>query len=118
MGGVGSATIQAIITKHVPSNRVGQLSCAVGMLLALPRILGPLLFNGIYVSTVGTFPQAVFVLLASSYGISFLASFAVRPHVHWEDEQEEETRPLNPGQQAYNANTNTLPIDEEGIRVQ
>lgn len=80
MGGLGSATVQAIVTKHVPSNRVGQLLGAVDMLLALSRILGPLLFNGIYAATVGTFPQAIFVLLASLYGISFLASFAVRPH--------------------------------------
>ncbi|KAJ9419743.1 major facilitator superfamily domain-containing protein [Fusarium oxysporum] len=117
MGGLGSAIIQATITKHVPSNRVGQLLGAVGMLLALSRILGPLLFNGIYAATVGTFPQAIFVLLASLYGISFLASFAIRPHVHWDDEQEE-TRPLSPGQQKYNARTNTLPIDEERVHIQ
>ena len=80
MGGLGSATIQAVVTKHVPSNRVGQLLGAVGMLLALARVLGPLLFNGLYAATVGTFPQAIFALLASLYGVSLLASFAVRPH--------------------------------------
>ncbi|KNB18714.1 hypothetical protein FOXG_16153 [Fusarium oxysporum f. sp. lycopersici 4287] len=89
MGGLGSAAIQAIVTKHVPTNRVGQVLGAVGMLLALSRILGPLLFNGIYAATVGTFSQAIFVLLVSMYGISFLASFVIRAHVHWEDEQEE-----------------------------
>ncbi|KNB06464.1 hypothetical protein FOXG_07165 [Fusarium oxysporum f. sp. lycopersici 4287] len=117
MGGLGSATIQAIVIQHVPSNRGGRLLGAVGMQLALSRILGPLLFNGIYAASVRTFPQAIFVLLASLYGISFLASFAIRPHVHWEDEQEE-TRPLNPGQQAYNTSTNTMPIAEDRVRVQ
>ncbi|KNB04850.1 hypothetical protein FOXG_16226 [Fusarium oxysporum f. sp. lycopersici 4287] len=80
MGGLGSAAIQAIVTKHVPTNRVGQVLGAVGMLLALSRILGPLLFNGIYAATVGTFSQAIFVLLVSMYGISFLASFVIRAH--------------------------------------
>lgn len=80
LGGLGSATIQATVTKHVPSNRVGQLLGAIGMLHALARVLGPLLFNGLYAATVGTFPQAIFVLLASVYGVGFLASFLVRPH--------------------------------------
>ena len=80
LGGLGSATIQATLTKHVPSNRVGQLLGAIGMLHALARVLGPLAFNGLYAATVGTFPQAIFVLLAAVYGIGFLGSFFVRPN--------------------------------------
>ncbi|KAI7771996.1 hypothetical protein LZL87_011689 [Fusarium oxysporum] len=104
-----------VLRAALTSDILGQLLGAVDMLLALSRILGPLLFNGIYAATVGTFPQAVFVLLASSYGISFLASFAVRPHgelLLLPEDSYMLTRC------AYNANTNTLPIDEEGIRVQ
>lgn len=80
VGGLGSATIQAAITKHVPSNRVGQLLGAVGMLHALARVLGPLLFNGLYAATVGVFPQAVFVLLATIYFLGYLCTLFLKPH--------------------------------------
>lgn len=79
-GGLGSATIQAAITKHVPPERVGQLLGAIGQLHALSRVFAPILFNGIYSATVRQFPQAFFVLLASMFGLVLLASFAVRPH--------------------------------------
>ncbi|CAM1511371.1 Fc.00g088840.m01.CDS01 [Cosmosporella sp. VM-42] len=112
MGGLGSATIQAVVTKHVPSNRVGQILGAIGMLHALARVLGPLLFNSLYAATVATFPQAIFVALASLYGIGFIASWFIRPHIHWEDQPAEETEPLYPEQQAFNA------IDEDQVRIQ
>lgn len=80
LGGLGSATIQAAVTKHVPSNRVGQLLGAIGMLHALARVLGPLLFNGLYALTVEVFPQAIFVLLAALFGVGLVASLFVRPH--------------------------------------
>lgn len=80
LGGLGSAISQAIITKHVPSERVGQLLGAIGMLHALTRVLGPVLFNGLYAATVAYFPQAIFVLLASIFGVALTASFLVRPH--------------------------------------
>ncbi|KAH7159278.1 major facilitator superfamily domain-containing protein [Fusarium sp. MPI-SDFR-AT-0072] len=37
MGGLGSATIQAIVTRHVPSNRVGQLLGAISQIGESPR---------------------------------------------------------------------------------
>lgn len=80
IGGLGGATSQAIITKHVPSERVGQLLGAVGMLHALARVLGPVLFNGLYAATVATFPQAIFVLLAAIFGVALTSAFLVRPH--------------------------------------
>lgn len=80
LGGLGSATIQAVVTKHVPSDRVGQLLGAIGMLHALARVGGPVLFNGLFAATVGVYPQAVFVLLAGIFGIGLVATFVVRPH--------------------------------------
>ncbi|KAH7145771.1 major facilitator superfamily domain-containing protein [Dactylonectria estremocensis] len=79
-GGLGSATSQAIITKHVPPQRVGQVLGAIGMLHALSRVLGPVLFNGLYAATVKVFPQAIFVLLATTFGIALTASFVVKTH--------------------------------------
>ncbi|KAJ2906355.1 hypothetical protein MKZ38_002071 [Zalerion maritima] len=97
-GGIGSATIQASVTKHVPPQRVGQLLGAMGLLHAIARVVAPILFNGLYAATVKTFPQAFFVLLLSLLGAAFLASLLMRPHVFipesQEDDQDEESSPL------------------------
>jgi MFS family permease len=79
-GGLGGATVQAALTKHVPSEMVGQLLGAIGLLHALARVLAPMAFNGLYYVTVATFPQAIFVLLVSLFVVALLASFFVRPH--------------------------------------
>lgn len=80
VGGLGSATIQSAITKHIPPSSVGQVLGAVGMLNALLRIAGPVLFNGVYAMTVKSFPQAVFVMLLCMFGLGLMATFVVRPH--------------------------------------
>ncbi|CAG7565084.1 unnamed protein product [Fusarium equiseti] len=120
LGGLGSATGQAIITKHVPSERVGQLLGAIGMLHALARVFGPVIFNGVFALTAGRFNQAIFVLLASVFGVALVISFTIRPHVVWEDEQlEEEREPLNPTNEAFALSSDQLPIDEEDqLRIQ
>jgi MFS family permease len=79
-GGLGSATIQAVVTKHVPAERVGQMLGAIGMVHALARVIGPIIFNGLYAETVATFPQAVFLLLICLFGLAFICSFAIKPH--------------------------------------
>lgn len=80
VGSLGSATIQASLTKHVPPDTVGQLLGAVGLLHALARVLSPLAFSGVYWATLATFPQAIFVLLVGLFGLSLLGSLLVRPH--------------------------------------
>ena len=79
-GGVGSPTLQSALTKHVPHDRVGQLLGATGLLHALARIVCPAVFNFIYARTVKSFPQTVFVVLASCFGVAFLVSWFVRPN--------------------------------------
>ncbi|KAH7221856.1 major facilitator superfamily domain-containing protein [Fusarium oxysporum] len=113
VGGLGSATGQAMITKHVPSERVGQLLGAIGMMHALARVLGPVLFNGVYALTVGRFNQGIFVLLASVFGFALVVSFAIRPHVVWEDEPEDERQPLNQTEEAFAVPDGQVPLDEE-----
>lgn len=78
-GGLGSATLQASLSKHVPAESVGQLLGAIGLMHALSRIVCPIIFNGLYAATVKFYPQAFFVLLASVYGVSVLASWLIRP---------------------------------------
>jgi MFS family permease len=80
LGGVGSPTLQSSLTKHVPHDKVGSLLGATGLLHALARIVCPLVFNLIYAATVGTFPQAVFVVLSCCFVVAFLCSWFIRPH--------------------------------------
>ncbi|KAG7048428.1 major facilitator superfamily transporter [Colletotrichum scovillei] len=107
-GGLGSATIQAAITKHVPADQVGQLLGAIGVLHALSRVLGPIAFNTLYYSTVGVFDQAIFVLLASLFGLALLASFIVRPGVFLEETYE--PVPSSAHQPSSNANSEALEV--------
>ncbi|TWU76468.1 hypothetical protein ED733_007208 [Metarhizium rileyi] len=96
-GGLGSATIQSVITKHVPHDRVGRALGAVGMLQALVRVIGPVILNGVYAATVASYPQAIFVALAGLFSFALLCSFVIVPFVHWDEEHdgEEEREPLN-----------------------
>lgn len=80
LGGLGSATTQAVITKHVPQERVGQVLGAIGMLHALARVVGPVVFNGIYAATVESFPQAIFVALGSLFVAALVCSLVIKPH--------------------------------------
>jgi MFS family permease len=79
-GGLGSATIQSAVTKHVPPERVGQMLGAIGLLHSLARIIAPIVLNQLYAATVETFPQAFFVLLAGLFGATLVASFLLRPN--------------------------------------
>ncbi|KAK0620364.1 major facilitator superfamily domain-containing protein [Immersiella caudata] len=87
LGGMGSATIQASLSKHVPADRVGQLLGGIGLLHSLARVFSPVVFNGIFAATVKTFPQAFFVLLAGVFAICLALSFLVRPHVYMEEDE-------------------------------
>ncbi|OAA64294.1 major facilitator superfamily MFS-1 [Niveomyces insectorum RCEF 264] len=89
-GGLGSATIQSSLTKHVAPDRVGQLLGAIGLLHSISRIFAPLIFNGLYAATVGTFPQAIFVLVSFVFSVVFVLTFFIRPHVFLVDATEED----------------------------
>jgi MFS family permease len=84
-GSMGSPTLGSALTKHVPPDRVGQLLGATGLLHALARIIGPTVFNGIYSITVYNFKQTVFVALTATFGLLFVCSWFVRPHVYLDD---------------------------------
>lgn len=80
VGGIGSPTLGAALTKHVPQEKVGQLLGATGLLHAFARVVGPTIFNGIYSATVGSFRQTVFVCLVATFGIAFICSWFIVPH--------------------------------------
>jgi len=82
IGGLGSATIQGAITKHVPPERVGSILGAIGLVHSLGRVAAPIIFNGLYAATVEIFPQALFVLLLGLFSTALLFSFFVRPFVY------------------------------------
>lgn len=79
IGGLGSATIQGAITKHVPPERVGSILGAMGLVHSLGRVTAPIIFNGLYAATVETFPQALFVLLLGLFVVALFFSFLVQP---------------------------------------
>jgi MFS family permease len=79
IGGIGSPTMQAALTKHVPKESIGQLLGAMGLLHAIARIIGPTLFMGIYAVTVKSFPQAYFFIITLMFGLGFGVSLFVRP---------------------------------------
>ncbi|KAI4192673.1 MAG: hypothetical protein LQ348_003074 [Seirophora lacunosa] len=85
VGGMGSPTLQSALTKHVPPEQTGAVLGAAGLLHALARVAGPLVFNSIYSATVGKFTQTVFVCLSSTFFLAFVLSWFIKPHAHWED---------------------------------
>lgn len=80
IGGMGSPTLQAALTKHVPPDRTGQVLGAMGLLHASARVVAPAIFNLVYAQTVGKFTQTVFVCLAATFGVAFILSWLIRPH--------------------------------------
>ncbi|MCJ1287314.1 hypothetical protein MMC26_006662 [Xylographa opegraphella] len=93
-GGMGSPTLQSALTKHVPADRTGQLLGAMGLLHALARVVAPTVFNRIYaVTVVRGFPQAVFVCLAATFGVAFVLSWFIRPHVYFDEPEAGPARP-------------------------
>jgi len=79
MGGIGSPTLQAALTKHVHPGQVGQLLGAMGLIHAIARIISPILFSTLYAYTVGKFDQAVFVVLTIMFGGAWFVSWMVKP---------------------------------------
>ncbi|KAK4696925.1 hypothetical protein P7C71_g1073, partial [Lecanoromycetidae sp. Uapishka_2] len=85
IGGMGSPTIQAALTKHVPQDRTGQVLGAMGLLHASGRVVAPAIFNLIYATTVGKFTQTVFVCLSATFGFAFVLSWFIKPGVYWDE---------------------------------
>ena len=80
IGGMGSPTLQAALTKHAPPEKTGQVLGAMGLLHAIARIVAPIVFNLIYAKTVGGFTQTVFVSLAATFGVAFIMSWFIKAH--------------------------------------
>jgi len=92
MGGIGSPTLQAALTKHVPPGSIGQLLGAMALLHAFARVLSPTFFNLVYAATVETYPQTVFVILTFIFSIAWLVSWLVKPGVRLEEVEEDYRR--------------------------
>lgn len=80
LGAMGSPTLQAALTKHVPTEKTGQVLGAMGLLHALARVVAPTIFNLIYSVTVAKYSPAVFITLASTFGVAFVLSWFIRPY--------------------------------------
>ncbi|TAQ85909.1 hypothetical protein B7494_g5764 [Chlorociboria aeruginascens] len=71
LGGVGSPTLGAALTKHVPYEKVEQLLKAMGLLHAQARFGMPIITDFIHAEMVDMFPQAEFVSLTACVGNAF-----------------------------------------------
>ena len=80
VGGMGSPTLSAGLTKHVPPDQTGKVLGAMGLLHAMARLVGPIVFNLIYAKTVKTMPQTVFICLAATFGLALIFSLLIRPN--------------------------------------
>ena len=80
VGGMSSPTLQSSLTKHISFDQTGELLGASGLLHAVARVLGPVIFNGIYSLTVSSLPQTVFISLAATFGLAFLLSWFLVPN--------------------------------------
>lgn len=83
IGGMGSPTLQAALTKHVRPDQVGQLLGAMGLLHAVAKVVSPTVFNSIYAATVGKFTQTVFLILAIMFVLAEAVAWFVRPGGKW-----------------------------------
>ncbi|KAL6718714.1 hypothetical protein ACLMJK_002948 [Lecanora helva] len=85
VGGMGSPTLQAALTKHAPPDKTGQVLGAMGLLHATARVVAPIVFNLTYAKTVGGFTQTVFVCLGATFGLAGVFSWFIRPYVYWDE---------------------------------
>lgn len=79
VGGIGSPTLQAALTKHVSPDKIGQLLGGMGLLHAIAKVFGPIVFNTIYALTVKSFDRAIFVVLTTLFAIAWGLSWLVTP---------------------------------------
>ena len=79
IGGIGSPTLQASLTKHVPADYTGQVLGASALLHALARVVAPTVFNLIYSKTVSIYAGIVFGCLAFIFVIAFGMSWFLKP---------------------------------------
>ncbi|KMQ46821.1 hypothetical protein A7C99_4690 [Trichophyton rubrum] len=82
MSAMASPTINSTLTKHLPSDRTGQLLGAVGLLHALARVIAPTVLGFVYSWTVGKLTQTVWILLASLLFLSFISCWLLLPHIY------------------------------------
>lgn len=79
IGGIGSPTLQASLTKHLPADYTGQVLGASALLHALARVVAPTVFNLIYSKTVGIYAGIVFGCLTFIFVIAFGMSWFLKP---------------------------------------
>ncbi|TKA67199.1 hypothetical protein B0A49_04512 [Cryomyces minteri] len=80
-GGIGLATTEAALTKHINSERIGELMGGLGFLQALMRIVAPTVVNLVYAATVEVMPQIAFLGIAMLLGFGALLTLFLKVSV-------------------------------------
>ncbi|KKA26530.1 hypothetical protein TD95_005073 [Thielaviopsis punctulata] len=92
-GGLCGASTQGAASKHVPTEQVGQLLGAVGLLQAGARFIMTFVFSTIYAVTIESFPNAVFGVIVLLFGGAVVASMMVKTGIYSEEMDDHETPP-------------------------
>lgn len=85
LGGGASPAMQSLALSLAPPHHAGKVLASLSVLQSvMTSVLGPLIFGLLYAATVGTFPEAIFVLGAAVFATSsaFLLLVRLKKPVH------------------------------------
>lgn len=79
LGGGASPALQSLALAHASPRDTGRLFASLSVLQAITsQIIGPILFNLLFIRTVGFFPELVFWVASLCYVVSLSALLGVR----------------------------------------
>lgn len=82
LGSGASPALSSLRLMFASPEEMGRLMGAMNVLTTIvSQLLAPVLFNYVFLSTIDTFPEAIFVVAASLFGLAFIAMLLVR--VRW-----------------------------------
>ncbi|KAK9893854.1 hypothetical protein P389DRAFT_174749 [Cystobasidium minutum MCA 4210] len=79
LGSGANPALSSLCLMFADPNETGSLMGALSVLqIIFAQVFGPIIFNGVYSATVETWPEAFFVVGASTFGITFVCLLFVR----------------------------------------
>ncbi|KAJ8098309.1 major facilitator superfamily domain-containing protein [Lipomyces tetrasporus] len=81
LGSLGSPTIHAAITKHVPKESTGAVLGALSLMNSLSGIVAPIIFSNIYASTVASNPKVTFFAAILIFAVACVLSLFITEHL-------------------------------------
>jgi MFS family permease len=91
LGSGASPALSSLRLMFASPEGMGRLMGAMNVLTTIiSQLLAPVLFNYVFLSTIDTFPEAIFVVAAGLFGVAFVAMLFVRVRwPHWSPDEDE-----------------------------